>query len=138
MDIKRVAFETKPVNRSSTPKITNAPVVAAPMPQKRTVSREHIAAIVDKVLGEKIKDIPAVAEPVVPAQPESPVKTVIHELRPQSLTENGVPREPVPFVSENDVRDASEKGVKIYVNAKTIITPSARDLGEERDIFARV
>lgn len=137
MDIKRVAFETKPVNRSSTPKITNESVASTP--QKRTVSREHIAAIVDRFLGEKIKDIPAVPEPVVSAKPEpSPVKTVIHELRPQSLTENGVPREPVQFVSENDVREASEKGVKIYVNAKTIITPSARDLGEERDIFARV
>jgi acetaldehyde dehydrogenase (acetylating) len=137
LDIKRVAFETKPINRSSTPNITNAPVAAAP--QKRTVSREHIAAIVDKFLGEKIKDIPAVPEPAVAVSSEpSPVKTVIHELRAQSLTENGVPREPVQFVSENDVRDASEKGVKIYVNAKTIITPSARDLGEERDVFARV
>jgi acetaldehyde dehydrogenase (acetylating) len=136
MDIKRVAFETKPVNRSSATQITIAPVAA---PQKRTVSREHIAAIVDKFLGEKIKDIPAVPEPAVAVSSEpSPVKTVIHELRAQSLTENGVPREPVQFVSENDVRDASEKGVKIYVNAKTIITPSARDLGEERDVFARV
>ncbi len=139
MDIKRVAFETKPVNRSSAPKIASEPVATAGAPQKRSVSREHIAAIVDKFLGEKIKDAPPVPEVVVSVKPEpSPVKTVIHELRPQSLTENGIPSEPVPFVSENDVREASEKGVKIYVNAKTIITPSARDLGEERDIFARV
>ena len=28
-------------------------------------------------------------------------------------------------------------GEKIYVNAKTIITPAARDLGESREVFAR-
>lgn len=137
MDIKRVAFETKPVNRSSVPNLSGAKVAASPMTQKRPVSREHISALVDKFLGEKIKDVPVERETVIKSNP-SPVKTIIHELRPQSLTENGVTSEPVSFVSESDVREASEKGVKIYVNAKTIITPSARDLGEERDIFARV
>jgi hypothetical protein len=63
------------------------------------------------------------------------VKTVIHELRPQS---NGKPNIPVDFVSETDVRAAIENGEKIYITSKTILTPSARDLGEERDVFARV
>ena len=69
---------------------------------------------------------------------ETPVKTVIHELRPQSLTENGANVSPVDFVSETDVRSAIEKGEKIYITATTILTPSARDLGEEKDIFARI
>ena len=76
------------------------------------------------------------ATPSVP--PLSPVKTIIHELRPQSLSENGFKSEPVDFVSETDVRAAIDKGQKIFVTAKTIITPAARDLGEERDIFAKV
>ncbi len=42
------------------------------------------------------------------------------------------------FVSEADVRQAIEKGEKIYISAKTILTPSARDLGNEKDIFASV
>jgi ethanolamine utilization cobalamin adenosyltransferase len=33
---------------------------------------------------------------------------------------------------------AIERGEKIYITSKTILTPSARDLGEEKDIFARV
>ena len=78
------------------------------------------------------------AEVSTPAEPTSPVKTIIHELRPQSLTENRFKYEPVDFVSETDVRDAIEKGQKIYITEKTILTPSARDLGEEKDIFARV
>jgi hypothetical protein len=64
------------------------------------------------------------------------VKTIIHELRPQSLTETGVNRTPVDFVSETDVRHAIEKGEKIYITSKTILTPSARDLGNEKDVFA--
>ena len=31
-----------------------------------------------------------------------------------------------------------KKGEKIYITAKSIITPSARDLGEEKEIFARI
>ena len=43
----------------------------------------------------------------------------------------------VDFVSEDDVRRAIQRGEKIYVNAKTIITPSARDLGEPAEVFAK-
>jgi len=41
------------------------------------------------------------------------------------------------FVSEDDVRRAIQKGEKIYVSAKTIITPSARDIGEPAEVFAK-
>ena len=131
MDLKRVAFETKPVNKQS--------AVREVQPQARAVqpaNREQIAAIVDKFLSQKLAEAP----PVLPVETksQSPVKTVIHELRPQSLTENGIRHEPVDFVSETDVRAAIDKGVKIYITAKTILTPSARDLGEEKEVFARV
>jgi acetaldehyde dehydrogenase (acetylating) len=36
----------------------------------------------------------------------------------------------VPFVAEDDVRRARFKGNKIYINAKTIVTPAARDLDD--------
>ena len=44
----------------------------------------------------------------------------------------------VDFVSEDDVRRAIQKGEKIYINARTIITPAARDIGEPAEIFAKV
>ena len=44
----------------------------------------------------------------------------------------------IDFVSEDDVRRAIQKGEKIYVNSKTIITPAARDLGEPAEVFAKV
>jgi hypothetical protein len=44
----------------------------------------------------------------------------------------------VEFVSEDDVRRAIQKGEKIYINARTIITPSARDIGDPAEVFAKV
>jgi acetaldehyde dehydrogenase (acetylating) len=41
----------------------------------------------------------------------------------------------VDFVSETDVRTALSSGQKIYIGPKTILTPSARDLGGAHDIF---
>lgn len=137
MDIKRIAFETKPVNKPAAERAA-AVAVAAPSPVRPPVRREQIAAIVDQFLSQKIKDAPAQQEQAVQNEPPSPVKTVIHELKPQSLTENGASAKPMDFVSETDVRNAIDKGEKIYITAKTILTPSARDLGDEKDIFARV
>jgi len=43
----------------------------------------------------------------------------------------------VDFVSEDDVKRALQKGEKIYVNARTIITPAARDIGDPAEVFAK-
>jgi acetaldehyde dehydrogenase (acetylating) len=42
---------------------------------------------------------------------------------------------PVEFVCEDDVRTALAQGRKIVVSDRTIVTPSARDLGESRQVF---
>jgi hypothetical protein len=43
-----------------------------------------------------------------------------------------------PFVSENDVRMALTRQEKIYIGRKTIVSPSARDLGAEHDVFIEI
>ncbi|HEX8735635.1 MAG TPA: aldehyde dehydrogenase family protein [Pyrinomonadaceae bacterium] len=154
MDIKRVAFETKPVNakvQSPKPQVQSqaAPISQPAIPQRHTVKREEIAAIVDKFLSKKLAETPspeapaptngAATQQTETAPSASPVKTIIHELKPQeAASTNGAKAKALDFVSEDDVRKAIENGEKIYVNARTIITPSARDLGEEREIFAKV
>ncbi len=151
MDIKRVAFETKAV-QSPESKVQSPLRVESrksrvennvPQPSKRA----EIAAIVDKFLSQKLSEAPKeivkseareeIRNPKseIRNQSESPVKTIIHELKPPSET-NGAKPVAVDFVSETDVRLAVDKGEKIYVTAKTIITPAARDLGDEKDIFA--
>lgn len=150
MDIKRVAFETKPVNQPlavSRQPLKNVGQRVASSEQPRA-KREEIAAIVDSFLRQKIAENPKEAAPTkAPTEiqnpkpeiqnPPSPVKTIIHELKAESPT-NGAKPKGVDFVSEDDVKRAIEKGEKIFVSPKTIITPSARDLGEEREIFAKI
>jgi acetaldehyde dehydrogenase (acetylating) len=44
---------------------------------------------------------------------------------------------PLDFVSEEDVRTAMEQGRKLAVGPGTVITPSARDLGNENGVFIK-
>lgn len=131
MDIKRVAFETKPVLRRR----AGVPKAIQPAPSRPMPKRDQIAAIVDSFLTKKLAGVAPTQPAATAPAAETPVKTVIHELRPQS--DNGSRPEPVDFVSEADVRAAVEKGAKIYITSKTILTPAARDLGNEKDVFAK-
>ncbi|HEX8150981.1 MAG TPA: aldehyde dehydrogenase family protein [Pyrinomonadaceae bacterium] len=54
---------------------------------------------------------------------------------PSPAASNG--KRAVDFVCEDDVRRAIQKGEKIYTNARTIITPAARDMGEAAEVFAK-
>jgi hypothetical protein len=64
---------------------------------------------------------------------------------PEANGKQAAPRQPPPadgkrvvdFVCEDDVRRAIQKGEKIYTNARTIITPAARDMGEAAEVFAK-
>jgi acetaldehyde dehydrogenase (acetylating) len=44
---------------------------------------------------------------------------------------------PAAFVCEDDVRDALKAGRKLLIDEKTIVTPSARDLGEAQKLFVQ-
>jgi len=176
MDIKRVAFETRPV-KSARPAVA-ARETTQPSQSVRTVStparqpvvaagggkinREEIAAIVDRFLaGRRPEEFAPTPQPVSarpieaeagsmysgpgsgsressPPRPDNgersgaPATTTVQS---SATTSNG--RNAVDFVSEDDVRRAIQKGEKIYINAKTIITPAARDIGEPAEVFAK-
>lgn len=137
MDIKRVAFETKPINIAA-PTIDRPLVSGDPTPAKPNLQRDQIAMLVDRFLSEKVGSR-SIEPPSVLAE-NKPVETkataVIHEITPENAVQKPVPIATVDFVSEDDVRRAIDRGEKIYISKKTIITPSARDLGEEREVFA--
>jgi len=156
MDIKRVAFETKPVSRAKRSSVVGRQPLTAVATEngeriidQKNIKREQIAVLVDKFLRNKTAELPAETtnanldaeianrKSQTANQSDSPVKTIIHELKSENAT-NGAKPKTVDFVSETDVKTAIENGAKIYVTAKTIITPSARDLGEEKEIFAKV
>jgi acetaldehyde dehydrogenase (acetylating) len=133
MDIKRVAFETKPVASAN---------VAAPPPAPQPVALPQvdpaaIAALVDNFLAaRKPAPVALPAEPAVapnlPPQPAPPPAAVAPTVKPGS---NG--HRAVDFVCEEDVKRAIAAGEKIYINAKTIVTPAARDIGEHHEVFAK-
>src|SRR6185295_634124 len=142
MDIKRVAFETRPV-KSARPAVSSQPTAAAKQPAVAggKIDRQEIAAIVDRFLAGKRVETPAVIESeagsmyTAPAPPPAPPKEVPVS-KPAPPSSNG--SKAVEFVSEDDVRRAIQKGEKIYINARTIITPSARDIGDPAEVFAKV
>jgi acetaldehyde dehydrogenase (acetylating) len=156
MDIKRVAFETRPV-ASKRPAVAAQP---AAMPQQTAavgttpappvssgagapkVSRQEIAAIVDRFLANRQPEstppppAPAAARPDYSrgsgangGSSREPAKAP-----PQTGANGGKAAE---FVSEDDVKRAIQKGEKIYVGPRTIITPSARDIGDPAEVFAK-
>jgi acetaldehyde dehydrogenase (acetylating) len=126
MDIKRVAFETKPVgSRQSAVSSQQSAVSGQP-----NVRREDIALIVDKFLSQKLKELPKTEDQT----PKTETRAIIHEIKPVEVAQ--VTPNTVGFVSEDDVKLAIAKGEKIFVHPKTIITPSARDLGEANETFA--
>jgi acetaldehyde dehydrogenase (acetylating) len=127
MDIKRVAFETKPVGSSYSSVVISPSAVANSRP---SLKREDIASIVDKFLSQKLasSSVPATPTKVEIPVVETSTKAIIHEIMPE---ETKVSQATVSFVSENDVKDAIARSEKIFVNSKTIITPSARDIGDD-------
>ena len=150
MDIKRVAFETRPV-KSARPAVqqVSQPVAAKePVVAGGKIDRQEIAAIVDRFLaGKRIEPSgsplpPPLPPPVIESEAGSmytapaPAPKEVPVSKPALPSTNGA--KAVEFVSEEDVRRAIQKGDKIYINAKTIITPAARDIGEPAEVFAKL
>ncbi len=48
-----------------------------------------------------------------------------------------VESKPMDFVAEADVRDAVRAGRKLTIGDRTIVTPAARELGEEKKVFVQ-
>lgn len=141
IDVKRIAFETKPLNRqlpadhAASSRSDKKPEAAAP----KKLDRKDIESLVDSFLLRKLATKRASAPSPGPVSKNvAAPPTIVHEVNEKNSEQNRDRPKPVDFVSEEDVRRAIEKGEKIYISSKTIVTPSARDLGEEREVFARI
>jgi acetaldehyde dehydrogenase (acetylating) len=134
-------------------KATLSPIVAAaaalaPVPDRQTIARivEQVFTargiprrVISTVASPDIRQGTASAVPkpdsekgasapeALPPKPAPIPSSVPHPLPP--------PIEVAEFLSENDVRMALTRNRKLYIGPKTILTPSARDLGNEHEIF---
>lgn len=142
LDIKRIAFETRPINQASTADRVAERIAARPAARPgAAVDRAEIAAMVDRFLSERHVHRPTQQAPQQQPPPSAtaPFEATMRGSSPSAPTSsNGTANGRVyDFVCEEDVKRAIAAHEKIYINTRTIITPAARELAEERDVFAR-
>jgi len=136
INLKRVAFGVREVASTDSEAKVSEPV------RSGAIGRSQIASIVDGWLDRQ-------APGTLPTTPKSRARPAIISAEPAGLApplanyeqlEPSVappssPPTPAEFVSEDDVRAAAAANSKIIVDDHTIITPSARELGAQLDIF---
>jgi len=120
LNIKRLAYELAPaISTAAGPARSAAARPVTPSTRAPAgISAEALAARVDEFLGARGFRHPAANVTVTPtpaaAAPSMP---------------------PLEFVCEDDVRRAIEGGRRLLVSARAIVTPAARDLGEQHKVF---
>ena len=117
LNIKRLAYEIRPATDTQLP----FPEVAAAPPRPAAIDAGTLAGRVDAFLRSRV--------PSASAAPAAPPR------RPPEHHDEQRPSSPVEFVCEEDVRQAVRDGRQIVISERTIVTPSARDLGAQHRVF---
>ena len=144
LNIKRLAYEITPavVRRDVAPGLP----AAAPLPKAPVVevpggiAAESLARRIDQFLASRGYTPPAdraatqVQAPPPPraVAPPSPVLPA-PQTRPDAPATTA--EKPAEFVCEDDVRQAVRQSRKILIGERTIVTPAARDMGEQHRVF---
>jgi hypothetical protein len=93
-------------------------IPTGPAARESGAAADAVSSVVDRFLAtRKTSSAPRSTEPPAPPKAPEPATPI------------------VDFVCENDVRDAIRSSRKIYIGAKTIVTPSAREVGEQFGIL---
>lgn len=133
LHIKRVAYGIRDLHQ---PKAT--------IRQEVTLPEQHgrIGELVEDYVRQRVKPKATMEAPSIAPTPIG--KSL--EPRPPAAAEPPMQPSPLPsrpslpvaeFVCEDDVRKALNTHAKIRIGAKTLLTPSARELGESKDVFQR-
>jgi acetaldehyde dehydrogenase (acetylating) len=128
LNIKRLAYEVRPaVQTGAKPSRdvarSEAPLPKAPAQSVSTgISTQTLSARVDAFLssrGFRPTELPRAGAPVDPHPAPVPADN------------------PRDFICEDDVREALKSGRTLLVGDRTIVTPSARELGESSKVFVQ-
>lgn len=137
INIRRLAYETRPADTITyealgpTPPATPGRPLEGIASSRGGIDSSSIRKLVRNVVEDYLNQKPPLSTPDrrPPSTTPAPSAAKGVETVPTS-------RQPaVDFVCEDDVRQALDRKQKIVVNARTIITPSARELGEGRSVF---
>ena len=140
LNIKRLAYEVRPAPPSAAMATRSGAIVrpsaaehvaqpsalpqAPSKPEQRGIPAQQLAARIDEFLASRGYKAP----------PSGPARDVAEHASSGSAPAGETA---VEFVCEEDVRAALSAGRKLLIGEKTIITPSARDLGESRKVFVQ-
>jgi hypothetical protein len=132
LNVKRLAYEVRPAvvqkTKAAESPISRALPKVAAQPAAAGISADALSRRVDDFLASRGFRSGSVGDaPQPPATPTTSGATA-----PAA----GAQR-PAEFVCEEDVRQAVRRGTKITVGERTIITPAARDMGEQHKIFVQ-
>jgi acetaldehyde dehydrogenase (acetylating) len=139
LNIKRLAYELRPAVSMATGASQSATV---PLPGRKlpktlpavpsnAISAATLTDRIDAFLASRGYRSPgpdSVRREIPPASPEVDGPRA-------SAPAADVHAAPAEFVCEDDVRSAIRDGRKVVIGEKTIVTPSARDLGESAKVF---
>jgi acetaldehyde dehydrogenase (acetylating) len=141
LNIKRVAYEVAPVvsrwDRSGSgypaaAKAPSLPSAPARPPAPAGISTDALSRRIDEFLGSRgfnvASDGGRTGDRPGSDTRQTPVR---HPSDPA-----GSPGQPLDFVCEDDVRRAIQAGRKLVVSERAIVTPAARDLGEQHRVFS--
>jgi acetaldehyde dehydrogenase (acetylating) len=137
LNIKRVAYETRPAAKS--PGLPAQALPKAPAkPQPESIPADALTSRIDKFLATRGLAPGASSAPLAPQAPQASASARgdSGELRRDlaaaaSGREGGAEK----FICEEDVRLAIKEGRKLLVGERTIVTPAARDAGEAAKVF---
>ena len=129
LNIKRLAYETTSAHAKipTTPIVENSRMQPTPGPQAG--GSVNLGNRIDQFLATRGYG------PLVNEDHQASMSASPHTL--PNLSPPVIELDTVPFVCEQDVRDAIKEGQKIGINAKTIVTPAANDLANDHSIFIR-
>jgi acetaldehyde dehydrogenase (acetylating) len=137
LNIKRLAYETTPAvvrrdpvagaGASPLPKVASPPVLGG-------LAAEPLARRIDQFLASRGYTPPDTTAQALPPRTESAPSAQAPAPRTQAGAVAPVEK-PAEFVCEDDVKQAMRQGRKITIGERTIVTPAARDLGEQQRLF---
>jgi acetaldehyde dehydrogenase (acetylating) len=138
LNIKRVAYETNPA-----PEVTTAAPPAGPRPLPKAPVEPRPAGIAAASLARRIDEFLTARGYTSPgAGTQAPAvrgsDLDFSGMKNRDLTPVRGPQEKAAdFVCEEDVRLAIRQGRKIMIGERSIVTPAARDMGEQHRIFVQ-